>query len=107
MFALDKFQAALEEQKVHGWLLYDFRGQNPLARRIVEFPADGHATRRWMYFIPAEGEPRKLVHRIESAVLDHLPGEKRIYLRWQELEQGVQWLLDVASANHSSTQSHI
>jgi len=94
MFALDLVQSVLQEQRLHAWLLYDFRGQNPLARRIVQFPAEGHATRRWLYFVPAEGDPRKLVHRIESAVLDHLPGEKRIYLRWQELEDGVRWLLE-------------
>ena len=45
------------------------------------------------YAIPAEGEPRKLVHRIETGVLDHLPGEKRIYLKWEELEQGLHGLL--------------
>ena len=94
MFNVNKTQAALRQQSLQGWLLYDFRGQNPLARRIVQFPADGHATRRWFYLIPAQGEPRKLVHRIESGVLDHLPGEKRIYLRWQELEEGIRWLLD-------------
>ena len=53
-------------------------------------------SRRWFYFIPAQGEPRKLVHRIEPASLDHLPGSKRIYLRWQELEAGVAALVQGA-----------
>jgi Xaa-Pro dipeptidase len=97
MFDVNPTQSALRQQSLHAWLLYDFRGQNPLARRIVQFPADGHATRRWFYLIPAHGEPRKLVHRIESGVLDHLPGEKQIYLRWQELEAGIRWLLEAAS----------
>ena len=43
-----------------------------------------------IYFIPATGTPKKLVHRIESDALDHLPGDKVIYLRWQELEAAVQ-----------------
>src|SRR5258707_15209732 len=47
------------------------------------------SSRLLYYAIPAEGEPRKLVHRIEAGVLDHLPGEARVYLRWQELEAGV------------------
>src|SRR5688500_6279813 len=98
---------ALERYRLHGWLLYDFRGQNPLARRIVQFPADGHATRRWFYFIPAEGQPRKLVHRIEAGVLDHLPGEKQVYLRWQELEAGIQWLIDAAGGDNSAVQKRI
>ena len=48
---------------------------------------------RWFYFVGADGSARKLVHRIESAALDHLPGEKHVYLTWQELEAGVQTLL--------------
>ena len=39
--------------------------------------------------IPATGEPPKLVHRIETAALDHLPGGKTVYLPWQELEAGI------------------
>ncbi len=46
-------------------------------------------TRRFFYFIPAQGEPRKLVHRIEAGALDDLPGAKTVYLPWQELEAGV------------------
>jgi Xaa-Pro dipeptidase len=93
MFDLSAVQAALREEGLDGWLLYDFRGLNVLARRVLRFPADAHATRRWFYFLPAHGEPRKLVHRIESAQLDAYPGGKTVYLRWQELEAGVAGLL--------------
>jgi Xaa-Pro aminopeptidase len=89
MFDLASVQAALREQGLDGWLLYDFRGLNVLARRVLQLPTDGHLTRRWFYFVPAQGEPSKLVHRIESAALDAYPGSKTIYLRWQELEAGV------------------
>lgn len=76
-----------------GWLLYDFRGINVLARRVLRISTDAHLTRRWFYFIPAKGEPRKLVHRIEASSLDAYPGSKQVYLRWQELEAGVGALL--------------
>lgn len=88
-FDLSAVQLALREFGFDGWLLCDFRGSNPLARRILNIDAQAHATRRFFYFIPAADEPIKLVHRIESGVLDHLPGEKRVYLRWRELEDGV------------------
>lgn len=94
---ISTLQAAIREFGFDGWLLYDFRKTNPLARRVLGFPEDGHSTRRWMYFIPAQGTPRKLVHRIESAALDHLPGDKTVYLRWQEFEAGVQALITGAS----------
>lgn len=97
MFDLAAVQAAIRENGVDGWLLYDFRGLNVLARRVVGLAADAHATRRWFYFIPAQGEPKKLVHRIEQGVIDHLPGKATVYLKWQELEAGVHALL--AGAN--------
>src|SRR5436190_11907028 len=96
MFDLSRIQAALREDGLDGWLLYDFRGLNVLARRILDMPADQMLSRRWFYFIPAQGEPRKLAHRIEQGSLDHVPGSKRIYLRWQELEAGVQALVQGA-----------
>jgi Xaa-Pro aminopeptidase len=93
MFDLPAVQSALRQFKLDGWLLYDFRGLNVLARRVVGFAEDAHFSRRWFYFIPAQGEPRKLLHRIEPHTLDHLPGSQQIYLRWQELEAGVQALV--------------
>lgn len=88
-FDLPAVQAAIRDAGLDGWLLYDFRGINPLAGRVLGFPEGGHRTRRWFYFVPAAGEPRKLVHRIESAALDHLPGGRTVYLRWQDLEANV------------------
>jgi Xaa-Pro dipeptidase len=93
MFQLPAVQAALQQLGLDGWLLYDFRGLNILARRVLAFPEGGHSTRRWFYYVPARGEPRKLVHRIEPHALDHLPGVAKPYLRWQELEAGVQELV--------------
>jgi Xaa-Pro aminopeptidase len=89
MFNLAAVQAALVEFGLDGWLLYDFRGLNVLARRVIDLPSDAMLTRRWFYFVPAKGEPGKLVHRIEPHALDHLPGPAKLYLRWQELEAGV------------------
>lgn len=89
MFDLNAIQSAIRTQGLDGWLLYDFRGSNILARRILHFADGTMGSRRWLYFIPATGNPQKLVHRIESGALDHLPGEKIVYLKWQEFEAGV------------------
>jgi Xaa-Pro aminopeptidase len=89
MFELDAVQRSLRAFGLDGWLLYDFRGSNILARRVLGLDSKPPGSRRFFYFVPARGSPRKLVHRIETAALDELPGEKTIYLRWQDLEAGV------------------
>ncbi len=93
MFNLPTVQSAIRDQGLDGWLLYDFRGLNVLARRTLEIADGAMLTRRWFYFVPARGEPLKLVHRIEPHSLDALPGAKKVYLRWQELEAGVAEIL--------------
>jgi len=96
MLDLPAIQKSLQTQKLDGWLLYDFRGLNILAKRVVGL-GEEHRSRRWAYFIPAQGEPRKLVHKIEAGALDHLPGaSKTIYLSRQEFEAGLQTILGVA-----------
>lgn len=95
MFDLNAVQAAIRAAGFDGWLLYDFRGQNILAQRVAGVTPK--LSRRWFYFIPASGEPKKLAHAIEPTSLDHLPGkQKTIYRRWQELEAGVGQLVSGA-----------
>jgi Xaa-Pro aminopeptidase len=93
MFDLNAIQSALREFKLDAWLFYDFRGNNTLAQRVLQMGDKGMGSRRFFYLVPAKGTPRKLVHRIESGALDHLPGDKSIYLRWQELENGIKELV--------------
>ncbi len=85
---IQAIQKTLAVDNVDGWLLYDFRGSNPVAVTMAGL-AGKHTTRRWYYYIPASGVPRKLVHAIEPFVLDGLPGDTRAYAGRQQLEQGV------------------
>jgi Xaa-Pro aminopeptidase len=86
-------QAALKEEGLDGWLLYDFHGSNPIARRLAGLDNGHKTTRRWYYVIPAKGEPRKLVHAIEPFNLDHVPGTKTIYSQRETLAAGLKELL--------------
>jgi Xaa-Pro aminopeptidase len=87
-------QEALKEDGLDGWLLYDFHGSNPIARRLTGLDEQSKmTTRRWYYLIPAEGEPRKLVHAIESHNLDHLPGSKTVYSQRESLASGLKSIL--------------
>jgi Xaa-Pro dipeptidase len=86
-------QAALKEEGLDGWLLYDFHGSNPIARRLAGIDNGTKTTRRWYYVIPATGEPRKLVHAIEPHNLDHVPGGKTIYSQRETLASGLSSVL--------------
>ena len=98
MFCLEKIQQEIQLARLDGWLLYDFRNSNPLARRVVGLSDALFLSRRWFYFIPAQGEPMKIVHRIEPHSLAGLPGRELVYLTWQELEQSVAAALASAKA---------
>ena len=87
-------QRALRDDELDAWLLYDFHGSNPIARRVAGFDAAAKiTTRRWYYLVPAEGPPRGLVHAIEADRLDHLPGAKTRYAGHGALGDGLRALL--------------
>jgi Xaa-Pro dipeptidase len=84
-FDLRAMQSDLRAAKLDGWLFYDFRGRDPIAHRVLQLPASMR-TRRWFYFVPAHGAPRKLVHKIESQSLAALPGTALTYAGQAELQ---------------------
>ena len=88
-----QIQTALKQAGLDGWLFYDFRGTNPIANRILLLPEKGGASRRWYYFVPAEGTPVRIVHAIEPTRLDHLPGLKTIYGAWPTLQAAIRTTL--------------
>ncbi|MCC7309188.1 MAG: aminopeptidase P family protein [Acidobacteria bacterium] len=83
-----EIQSALKSQGVDGWLFYDFRGSDILIPRILKTSRMG-GTRRWYYYVPASGEPVKVVHAIEPGQLDSLPGQKLIYREWQLIQSNL------------------
>jgi Xaa-Pro aminopeptidase len=108
-FDLQAVQEALREQEADGWLFAQFHGRDPLADRVLGLDPEGLQTRRWFYFVPTDGEPRKLVHAIEPAALDDVPGVKDRYRTWGELEGGLTRLLAGARsvAMHYSPMNNI
>src|SRR5260370_24315532 len=74
---LRAIQSALLERSLDAWLFYDHHHRDPIAYKVLGLPESLMVTRRWFYVIPREGEPVKLVHRIESGHLDPLPGSNR------------------------------
>ena len=84
--SLPDVQTALESAGVDGWLLYDFRGLNPIAGGLLRL--DGMTTRRAFAFVPTRGTPVALTHAIEQGPWRHWPSSwpREIYSSWRSLE---------------------
>jgi Xaa-Pro aminopeptidase len=89
---INGIQSDLRAAKLDGWLFYDFRGRDPIAQGILQLPP-GMRTRRWYYFVPTKGTPRKLVHKIETESLAALPGDALFYAGQEELRKNLAKLL--------------
>ena len=94
---LEEIQAALREEGLDGWLFFDHHHRDPIAYSVLQFKAGSMVTRRWFYFIPAHGEPRGLVHKIEAQTLTGLPGKHALYAGWKELVDGLRSMLHKSS----------
>ncbi|HEX2091255.1 MAG TPA: M24 family metallopeptidase, partial [Longimicrobiaceae bacterium] len=81
-----RIQEELRAQGLDGWLLYSFRGNNPIASDLLGLPA---MTRRYFVFLPARGAPVALTHRIEQQPWRGWIGENRPYSAWRELEEAL------------------
>jgi Xaa-Pro aminopeptidase len=92
-----EIQKALGAAKIDGWLFYDFRGSDPLALRILKLDEHAVGSRRWFFYVPAAGECVKIVHRIEPAKLDALPGKHQEYSSWKEQHAALQATLTAAN----------
>ena len=90
---IPRIQEALQREKLDAWLFFDHHQRDPLAYRVLGFQPIRHVTRRWYYLIPAHGDPRGIVHRIESGMIDAVPGEKLQYSSWREQHAGLAQLL--------------
>jgi Xaa-Pro aminopeptidase len=86
-------QKELGNQGLDGWLLYDLRGSNPIARAVIGFDERQIGTRRWFYFIPKDGEPVAILHVIEPKALAGAAGRTTLYRSWRELEATLKTLL--------------
>jgi len=93
---LEDIQAAIREENLDGWLFFDHHRRDPLAYRVLRFTPGSMVSRRWYYFIPAQGEPRRLVHKIEAHTLDALPGKQTEYAEWGEMVRRLGAILGAA-----------
>ncbi len=90
---LARIQAALQREKIDGWLFFDFRRSDEIAHSILGLDPGGARTRRWYCLVPARGQPRKLLHAIEPRALDGVPGQAVTYTSWRTRDRELGALL--------------
>jgi Xaa-Pro dipeptidase len=93
MADIQRIQGELAAAGIDGWLLYDFHNRDAIAYRVLGLDLGKFTSRRWFYWIPAHGDPVRLVHKVEPTKLDPLPGEKRFYLSWRELHASLREIM--------------
>src|SRR5690242_5590737 len=92
MMRISEVQEQLREANIDGWLLYDFQGLNPIAKKLLGLT--GHLlTRRWYYWVPKQGPPAILCHRIEQHSFSALTGRPYIFKSWTEMHEALQVIL--------------
>jgi Xaa-Pro dipeptidase len=101
---LKAIQVALRERDIDGWLLSDFRNRDFLAYRVLGLDEKKANSRRWYYYIPSRGTPIRLVHAVERAFLDSLPGRKHEYVAWKELHASLEKLLGAGTRKKIAMQ---
>jgi Xaa-Pro dipeptidase len=86
---LPRIQTALVDADLDGWLLFDFRGSNPIAAGLLQLA--GLQTRRIYVYIPRRGVPTAVTHAIEQAPWEQWPAgwNRVVYSGWRELEAAI------------------
>ncbi len=89
---ITEIQRELAALGLDAWLLYDFRGINPIAQNVANLSGK-NITRRWFCLVLAHGEPQWLVHKIETSNFVDVQGNIALYAGWQELNGAMRSLL--------------
>jgi Xaa-Pro aminopeptidase len=93
--ALPRLQQVLAEiaEPVDGWLLFDFRGINPIFRAVLGDELVG--SRRVYVVIPRAGTPVALVHAVDAELWRDWPAAWRriVWVRRETLEQELRALV--------------
>jgi Xaa-Pro aminopeptidase len=89
---LERIQQALRDEQLDGWLFYDFRKSNPIAYQVLGLPSQEMYSRRWFYFVPAQGMPTAVISAVEPHTLHSLLGQRLIFRTWQEMHAHIRSL---------------
>ena len=85
MLAVDLAQTYMQQNDIDAWLVYDFRGSNPVMWQLLGGPKP--TTRRSFLLIPARGESRLLVHSIDRDLFRDAGLLLETFVSWQQMQK--------------------
>ncbi len=85
MLNITTIQHALQNNQMHGWIFTNFHHRDSFTDKLLSLDTKTISSRRWVYIVDSFGETTKIVHSIESSILDELPGNTQIYYGQQQL----------------------
>ncbi len=91
MIGTREIRAYMNSHSIDGYLLYDFRGSNPVMKQLI---GKKFTTRRACWFLPKDGEPVIIYHIIDRNAYEWLDCEKIVYMTWQEYFEALERVMD-------------
>lgn len=88
------YQAAqdfLTSKGIPGWLVYDYRGANPVFWQVIS--SSGHVTRPCYFFLPASGAPSLLIHHVDAGKFAEAGVETVVYSSRDSMLESLRSLL--------------
>ena len=80
---ISRAQSYMQANAIDGWLLYDFRGSNPVFWRMLQIQ---HPTSRRNYvWIPAKGDAFVFAHTVDKLEFSDADLPLKTYTSWQEM----------------------
>ena len=89
MLEISRSRRALQEEGLSGWLLHNVFHRDEIADLVLGISPEGMNTRPWVCVLFPDRLPLKIVHRVESSILDHLPGETVSYYTREEFTRAL------------------
>ena len=80
---IEQAQEYMGRRDINGWLLYDYRGLNPIFADTLG--SVGHVTRPVWFWIPASGRPRLLLSFVDQSRFDHLNLDTSLFINRRDM----------------------
>jgi Xaa-Pro dipeptidase len=92
MLDLERAQTAMRENAIDAWLIYDFRGHNPVMAQVAG--GGKFVTRRNFLCIPSQGKMAVIAHFIDRDQFAGLDATIRSYAGWPEMIDQIKQVLE-------------